>query len=113
LNNRFTLPFGLLDAKVYIILDNRHIDIGTRTSDPGWILWLLRSVGFYQDNTLLFTYNHTYRGLYDGIEATEDHDHLERRQKFTSLLINNNNVRVILLCGPPSENEILTSLRAT
>lgn len=92
-------------------MDNRHIDIGTKTSDSGWIPWLFRCVGFRQENTLLFTYNHTYRGLYDAIETTEDQDHSERRRKFTSFLINNNDVRLVLLCGPLSKDEIFASLR--
>jgi hypothetical protein len=54
-DNFHTLPFGSLKAKVCVVLDNRHIDIGTKTSDSGWIPWLLRSVGFHEDNTLLFT----------------------------------------------------------
>lgn len=105
------LPFGSLNAKVCVGMDNRHIDIGTKTSDSDWIPWLLRCVGFHQENTRLFTYNHTYRGLYDAIETIEDQDHLERRQNFTSLLINNNDMRVVLLCGPVSKDEILASLR--
>jgi hypothetical protein len=110
--NFHTLPFGSLEAKVCVVLDNRHIDIGTKTSDSGWIPWLLRSVGFHEDNTLLFTYNHTYRGLYDSIASPEDEDHIARRRTFTRLLINNSNLRVVLLCGPASRDEILASLRS-
>ncbi|KAI1611985.1 hypothetical protein EDD36DRAFT_488971 [Exophiala viscosa] len=106
-----TLPFGSLKAKGGIVLDNRSIDIGTRTTDSGWIPWLLRSVGFHGDNTLLFTYNHTNRGLYDSRTDVEDEDHITRRQKFTSLLINNSDLRVVLLCGPASRQEILASIR--
>ncbi|KAI1623158.1 hypothetical protein EDD37DRAFT_695551 [Exophiala viscosa] len=90
-----TLPFGSLKAKVCIVLDNRSIDIGTRTTDSGWIPWLLRSVGFHGDNTLLFTYNHTNRGLYDSRTDVEDEDHITR----------------LLLCGPASRQEILASIR--
>ena len=111
-DNFHTLPFGSLKAKVCVVLDNRHIDIGTKTSDSGWIPWLLRSVGFHEDNTLLFTYNHTYRGLYDSITSPEDEDHIARRRKFTKLLINKSNLRVVLLCGPASRDEILASLRS-
>lgn len=111
-DNFHTLPFGSLKAKVCVVLDNRHVDIGTKTSDSGWIPWLLRSVGFHEDNTLLFTYNHTYRGLYDSIASPEDEDHIARRRKFTRLLINNSNLRVVLLCGPASRDEILASLRS-
>ena len=109
-DNFHTLPFGSLKAKVCVVLDNRHIDIGTKTSDSGWIPWLLRSVGFHEGNTLLFTYNHTYRGLYDPITSPEDDDHIALRRKFTRLLINNSNLRVVLLCGPASRDEILDSI---
>ena len=37
-DNFHTLPFGSLKAKVCVVLDNRHIDIGTKTSDSGGFL---------------------------------------------------------------------------
>jgi hypothetical protein len=111
-DNFHTLPFGSLEATICVVLDNRHIDIGTKTSESGWIPWLLRSVGFHQCNTLLFTYNHTYRGLYDSITSPEGEDHIALRQKFTRLLINNSNLRIVLLCGPVSRDEILASIRS-
>jgi len=110
--NFYTLPFGSLEATICVVLDNRHIDIGTKTSESGWIPWLLRSVGFHEGNTLLFTYNHTYRGLYDSITSPEGEDHIALRRKFTRLLINNSNLRVVLLCGPVSRDEILASIRS-
>ena len=111
-DNFHTLPFGSPEATVCVVLDNRHIDIGTKTSDSGWIPWLLRSVGFHEGNTLLFTYNRTYRGLYNSITNPEGEDHIALRRKFTRLLINNSNLRIVLLCGPVSRDEILASIRS-
>ncbi|KIM99813.1 hypothetical protein OIDMADRAFT_55715 [Oidiodendron maius Zn] len=111
-DNFHTLPFGSLEATVCVVLDNRHIDIGTKTSESGWIPWLLRSVGFHEGNALLFTYNHTYRGLYNSITNPEGEDRIALRRKFTRLLINNSNLRIVLLCGPLSRDEILASIRS-
>lgn len=85
------------------------MDIGIKTSNSGWIPRLLRSVEFHEGNTLLFTYNHTFRRLYDSITSPEDEDHIG---KFMRLLINNSNLRVVLLCGPTSRDEILASIRS-
>jgi hypothetical protein len=111
-DNFHTLPFGSLEATICVVLDNRHIDIGTKTSESGWIPWLLRSVGFPEGNTLLFTYNHTYRGLYDSITSPKGEDHITLRRKFTRLLINNSNLHIVLLCDPVSRDKILASIRS-
>lgn len=94
----FTSPFGTGNG---MVLDSRLVDIGEQTSDSNWIPWLLRSAGLYQDNTLVWTFNHTLCGLYDPLPNLATAESLKiQRQKFTLDLLSARDLRIVLLCGP-------------
>jgi hypothetical protein len=107
----FTSPFGTIKAKVGVVLDDRIVDVGKQTQDSDWIPWLLRSAGLHQDNSLVWTFNHTHCGLYDPLSSFSQADSLKmQRQQFTRDLLNAGDLRVVLICGLKSQEEILAAL---